>query len=175
MKKLAKMFWVLALGASLPAVGYGEDTLDLAGLKAKCAELTQNSQLKPFKIQVTCRQEIQQWRSAPSAEKPLTNVRTVGGSLRMKNYDVGFVDGAQPITDTAAPCAVVEKWKSVVPAVDLEISCDELTPIENISDYCTPIIEQRIQEDPSIVTEASTGEMYNTCAPASNGRGVVRN
>jgi hypothetical protein len=174
MKNIIGLVGFLALGLSTSVFAEGSDKLDLVGLKAKCAELTQNSQLKPFKIQVTCRQEIQQWRLRGTSEMTLPNSRTVGGSLRMKSYDVAFVNGTQPIVDSTAPCPVLEKWKSIVPAVDLEITCDELNPIESISDYCVPIIEARIQVDQSIVTEVPTGEIYDGCKSGTLGRDVTR-
>lgn len=155
--------------ASMTAFAGGDSAanLDLQGLKDKCVELQGNQQLKPFKAQVTCREIAYIWQKGEVTPLTLKNEREVGGAVRMKNFGVPYQAGPAAIADSSASCEILHKFKRVVPAVDVELSCDELLAIEDLSTFCTPIIDARVAEDPSIVTFEKTSEIYNTCSGLS--------
>jgi hypothetical protein len=144
----------------------GQESAQLTSLKDKCAELTANQQIKPFKIQVTCSETSFVWKPAQPSEFRLPNLREVGASARMKSFEFPFVGGAVQIDDTVANCEVLERHKVTIPAVDVELTCAELEEIQNFTDFCTPIIDERVEQDQGIMLTEKTGEVYNTCSGA---------
>ena len=84
----------------------------------------------------------------------------------MKSFEFPFVGQAVQIDDTVANCEVLERYKVTVPAVDVELTCAELEEIQNFTEFCTPIIDERVEQDQGIMLEEKTGEVYNTCSGA---------
>lgn len=140
-------------------------TLDLAGLKAKCNELQANEQLKPFKAVVSCKQVSTEWRpsAAQAAPVEVANFKEIGASFTLKGYDVPFKSEAIDVGASFASCSVLEQVRKTVPAVDIELSCEALDAVEGIADICGPAIDARVDADPSIVIEELTGETFNSC------------
>jgi len=131
-------------------------------------ELSGNQQIKPFKAVVTCREVSYVWRQAPSKEtQALQNAREVGASIRMKGFETPYSGESVPVSPSQAQCVVMEKWKLSVPAVDTELTCDDLRSIEDITQFCLGQIDQRLQEDSSLMIEEATGERINTCSQSS--------
>lgn len=151
----------LAFGEGQGQQGTG---FDLSSLKDKCAELTANQQIKPPKVQITCSQISHVWKPAKGAQKLLPNIREIGASARMKNFEVPFYGVSHEIEGTTTDCAILERYKESVPAVDIELTCEQLEQIQDLNEYCTPKIEERVQQDPGIVLSEKTGETYNTCS-----------
>jgi hypothetical protein len=163
---LTKILVTGALFLSTAALA-GEQTgtnLNLDELKEKCVELQSNQQLQPFKVQVTCREVSFFWKPAGNAPINLENAREVGGSIRMKTYAVPYEAGTQPIDQSTAQCQLLHKWKRTIPAVDVELNCQELAAITSLSDFCAPIVEARADADDSIAVVEETKDTYNTCS-----------
>jgi hypothetical protein len=171
MKRL--MVILPAVLASSLAFGQGEGQggkLDLSTLKEKCAELTANQQIKPPKVQITCSEISHVWKPAKGSQKLLPNTREVGASARMKNFEVPYFGIASEIEGTTTDCAVLERYKETVPAVDVELTCEQLEQIQDLNEFCTPKIDERVQQDPGIVLSEKTGEIYNTCSGIASGK-----
>ncbi|MBC7658439.1 MAG: hypothetical protein H7249_01895 [Chitinophagaceae bacterium] len=141
-------------------------TLDLNGLKAKCNELLQNSQLKPFKAVVSCSQVTSEWRPA-TAQQPdsldVANTKTIGASFTLKGYEVPFKSEDVAMAPTLASCNLLEQVKKTVPAVDIELECSALDAITTLAQLCEPAIDARLAADPSIETTELTGKTFNSC------------
>ncbi|RYZ60090.1 MAG: hypothetical protein EOP07_01920 [Proteobacteria bacterium] len=170
--KLSKLSsaWIVAIaiasGSTAMAAGAeGSQTLDLAGIKAKCAELLQNEQLKPFKAVVSCKQVVTQWRPAAAQADALqvANFKEVGATFTLKGYEVPFKSEVLDLAPTPASCSTLEQVRLTVPAVDIELACDALESVQNITDICQPAIAARVDADPSIQIEELTGETFNSC------------
>ncbi len=140
--------------------GYG---MTLDELKAKCVELSANQQIKPFKVQVTCSEVSKIWREGQPTQVAVDNSREVGATLRMKGFEVPYSGNTLPAGQTTANCSTLEQFQLTVPAVDIELSCDELTQINNLADFCAPHIDARVQADPGIVLSEPTGAKQNVC------------
>ena len=174
MKKVASVL-VLVLGfgsssASLMAGAVGAGTnagiVDLVGIKAKCNELLQNEQLKPFKALVSCSQVSMEWRpsrSLVSEPVQVANAKSIGASFQMKGYQVPFASENVPVAPALASCTTLEQVKITVPAVDLELECAALDQVQTLTDLCAPAIDARVGADPSIQIEEPTGQTFNTC------------
>ena len=140
--------------------------VDLAELKDKCRQLSDNPQIEPFTVRVTCREKVFTWKEATPAAIELANQREVGASLAMKNFHVAYQGSAQQVPNTQANCTVLEKWERLIQGVDVELSCEQLYEIDDVAAYCAPIIDQRLAEDAGIATETRTSESYDTCRGA---------
>jgi hypothetical protein len=141
-------------------------TVDLSGIKSKCAELLQNEQLKPFKAVVSCKQVVTQWRPAKSQADALqvANFKEVGASFTLKGYEVPFKSEVLDLAPTPASCSTLEQVRLTVPTVDIELSCDALDNVQSIADICEPAIAERVDADPGIQNEELTGETFNSCS-----------
>lgn len=163
MKKLG----LLVSGMLLLGTGaFAEDNATRVGLddlKEKCRELSDNPQIQPFSVRITCRERSHVWVPGQASKLTLANYREVGATLAMKNFNVSYQGGAANIDKTDAACTTLDKWEHTVQAVDVELSCAELYLVEDVSLFCAPVIDQRVQEDPSIVTKVKTDEVYDTC------------
>jgi len=146
---------------------------NLESLKAKCAELSSNQQLKPLKVQVTCRESGFYWKQAEtSAQLQLTGHRELGAAVHMKNFEVPFEGAAVVALTLTATCPIFEKVRYQIAGVDVQLSCEDLNQVESLAAYCTPIIDERRAADPSVVQEEATSETLNPCLKASS---TVRN
>ncbi len=149
------------------AGGESKESIDLQKglmeLKGRCAELTSNAQLKPFKVVVTCRQELTQWRAGGTSMRELPNKLTIGASVRVKNFDLPYHAEDMMADVSQASCKLYEKWQVLIPAVDTEISCADLDAIDSLSQFCAGVIQNRFAEDPSVAVEQALGETYDTC------------
>ena len=165
--KLRSLLPVVLLSSTFAMAGPDQEqkgSQQLEALKDKCADLLANQQIKPFKIQVTCSETSHVWKMAKPGAFGLPNLREVGASARMKNFEFPFVGNQVAAADTTASCHMLERYKITVPAVDVELSCAELDAIDNFTEFCTPIINERVKQDPGIVLAEKTGEIYSTCA-----------
>jgi hypothetical protein len=146
--------------------GATTESLSLEELKAKCTELSSNQQLKPFNAVVTCREVSLEWREM-QMEQPETiaieNAREIGATFRLKGFEVPYGSESVQVEPTVAACTVLEEYEITIPAVDVELSCDALNQVASLAELCTPAIEERIQDDPSIMQEQRTGRTFNTC------------
>ena len=148
------------------ATGSKDQTLDLVGLKSKCAELQQNEQLKPFKAVVSCNQVVTEWRTSTTLQADpvsIKNTRQIGASFTLKGYEVPFEAEVADIAPAFAPCSMMEQVRRTVPAVDIELSCEALAKVQSISEFCGPAINERLQADPSIQIEELTGRTFDSC------------
>lgn len=159
---------ILLLGASASAFAGtpNNGSMTLAGLKAKCVELSANEQLKPFKAIVTCNQVATVWRPGAEAADTIKvqNVKQIGASFSLKGYAVPFQMEAVEVQPSEAACSVLQQFKLTVPAVDIELDCAALAQVETIAALCSPVIEERVTADPTIQIEEPTGETFNTCS-----------
>ncbi|MCX6131312.1 MAG: hypothetical protein NTX25_19910 [Proteobacteria bacterium] len=168
MKKMNCLSTVLFLGFTVSAFGGVNNrntTLNLTALKAKCADLTANEQLKQFKAMVTCKQVLTEWRPSTKTADPIEmqNTKEIGAAFSLKGYTVPFQAEAVEVSPSLAACGAMEQVRVTVPAVDLELTCDALAQVEKLSDLCGPAIEERIKADPSIQVTEATGESFSSC------------
>jgi hypothetical protein len=170
MKKFSLMvIGTMLLGSSAFADGDGA-RLGLDELKAKCRELSDNPQIQPFNVRITCREKAHVWKPGTPSSVTLQNHREVGATLAMKNFNVSYQGGNADIVQTQAACSTLEKWEHTVQAVDVELSCAELYEVADVSAFCAPVIDQRVQEDSSIVTMVKSDQVYDTCRGQSQVR-----
>lgn len=158
---------VLSIVAVLSYSGwaFADDTsmTSLAELKAKCVELNANQQIKPFKIQVTCSQTEYVWKPVSESSVSLPNQLEVGASLRMKNFEVPYAGQLVDTAATQAACPVFQRVKNMVPAVDVELTCDEVNAVTDLATFCGPHIKDRVANDPGIVVSEATDQQYSLC------------
>ncbi len=168
--KILKLGSALALSLCLSASAFAASaqqgqTMDLAGIKAKCSELLQNEQLKPFKAIVSCKQVLTQWRPAAAQADALqvANSKEIGASFNLKGYEVPFKSESMEMPSTPASCTTLEQVRTTIPAVDIELSCAALDSVQSVADICAPAIDERIEADPSIQIVELTGHTFNSC------------
>lgn len=139
--------------------------LDLDGLKAKCAELSADEQLKPFKAVVSCRQTLLEWRPAEKQAAPvmIENVKQVGATLTLKSYSVPFQAEDVEVSPSQASCQLWEQHRITVPAVDIELDCDALAKVSSLTELCSPAIDQHLASDPAIQQIEATGNTFDSC------------
>ena len=139
--------------------------LDLAGLKAKCVELSGNQQLKPFNVVITCSSKTSFWRLVPPGKQNFTmqNYMEYGVSARMKSYQMPAQWISSPIADTQAPCVLLEKWTRTVPALTVELTCDKLLALNSFVDICKPTIDGNLADNPSLAIDQKADEVFNSC------------
>lgn len=169
--KILKLGSALALSFALSpfAIAAGSEqaqSMDLAGIKAKCSELLQNEQLKPFKAVVSCKQVVTQWRPAAAQADALqvANTKEIGASFNLKGYEVPFKSEALEMPSTFAACTTLEQIRLTVPAVDIELTCAALESVQSVADLCAPAIEERLDSDPGIQIVETTGQTFNSCS-----------
>lgn len=169
MRKATGLFLFASLSASPSGFAVSDSskaqTMSLADLKAKCAELSADEQLKPFKALVSCKQTVKEWRPVGQAGESLMieNTKEIGASFSLKGYAVPFQSEEVAMAPAAIACQIYEQVQISVPAVDLDLSCDALTKVDKLSDLCAPAIEERIKADPGIQQIETTGKTFNTC------------
>jgi len=164
MKKFSAMLvGTLLLGTGAFADSDDAKRLGLDELKAKCQELSDNPQIQPFNVRITCREKSHVWKPGEPTAVTLQNYREVGATLAMKNFNVAYQGGNAEIDKSQAACNTLEKWEHIVQAVDVELSCAELYEVTDVTAFCAPVIDQRVQEDSSIVTKIKTNQVYDTC------------
>ena len=160
---------VLCTGLFLAAPVYAGDDEEvpqrgnLEQLKQKCAELQANQQIKPFKVQITCRESGFTWKQGQGAPVSILGHREVGGSVRMKNMEIPYTGREVKVEPTIGSCPTFEKWKYLIAAVDVQLSCEELNKVTSVTEFCLPVIFERVQQDPTIVQQENTGEVLNVC------------
>jgi hypothetical protein len=153
----------------------GSTGMTLGDLKAKCNELQANDQLKPFKAVVSCKKSTTEWRpaaTAPGTTEEIANSGTIGASFTVKGFQVPFKSEAIDVPGQSIGCQTLEQIKKSVAAVDIELSCADLNAVTTIAALCGPAIDARVTADPSIVTEAPTGQVFDTCSGTGTGTGT---
>ena len=169
MKSIGKIIGIcacLASGGAFAAFVENQSTgLDLAGLKAKCVELSGNQQLKPFNAVITCSSKTAFWRLVPSGKNMFTmkNYMEYVVSAKMKSYSMPAQTISSPIADTSAPCVILEKWTRTVPAITVELSCDKLMSIQSFVDVCKPTLDRNLADNPSLAIDEKADEVFNSC------------
>lgn len=140
--------------------------VNLEDLRAKCAELSANDQLKPIKATVTCNELSSVWVAGQSKPAQLENSRNVGARVIMKGFEVQqrFYPAQQEATQIA--CQQFVKVERKVDNIDVEMACAELNAIQDLGEFCKPVIEARVGEDPSLRTERQTDEVLSVCPTA---------
>ena len=164
------IFSCISLGARADFVGNVGTDLDLAGLKAKCAELSGNQQLKPFNAVISCSSKTTFWKVVTFDKNPkfkMKNTHEYGVAARMKGYQMPYQVIPTPIGPTEAPCVVLEKWTATVPAIEVELSCDKLSKLESFVDVCQPLIEKNRKENPSLSIMEKGAQVFNSCEHTS--------
>jgi hypothetical protein len=149
------------------AGGAPGQALDLDGLKAKCAELTGNEQLKPFAAVISCSSRETFWKE--SAERPpfqLNNSLEYGISVKMKGLQMPFTTVADTTTPTEGTCTVFEKWSRTIPDIETKKTCAEIMAVNDLTELCKPFLAASVTENPSLLMEEKTGELFNSCRDA---------
>lgn len=142
--------------------------VSLADLQAKCADLSANPQLKPIKVQVTCNELSYVWKAGQAKPSQLANQRNIGAMVQMKGFQVPHDFFSADAAPTPISCATFVKYERKVQNIDVELTCAELARITDLGVYCLPIIEDRIADDPELVTETPTQEVTHLCPTTSS-------
>jgi hypothetical protein len=153
--------------------GNGSQTLDLGWLKAKCAELTGNEQLKPFAVTITCSSKSTYWKEA--AERPIfrvPNTLEYGISAKMKGYQLPFRTLSDSVAPSQGACIIMEKWTRTVPEIETKKTCEEIMAVNSLLDLCKPFIEESLANNPSLALDEKTNERFNSCG--ANATGLIR-
>lgn len=140
--------------------------VSLDELRAKCAELTRNDQLKPIKATITCNQLQYEWVSANPSSATLPNTLNVGAAVRMKGFEVAHQFYPQDSSPTQIECQQFKKVEKKVDNIDVEIMCGELEAIQDLATYCKPIIADRVAQDPALLVVRDTAETQSLCPSA---------
>lgn len=157
---LGSMFF----GTAALADGGGEPTnVSLVDLQQKCADLQADPQTKPIKVKVTCNELSFIWKAGDATPSTLANQRNIGAMVMMKSFQVAHDFFPADAVDTAVSCSTFVKYEHKVQNVDVELSCAEIAQVQDLGAYCLPIIEQRITDDPALVTELPTREVVSLC------------
>lgn len=109
----------LLFGSSAFADSDDATRVGLDDLKAKCRELTDNPQIQPFNVRITCREKSHAWKPGTPSQVTLQNNREVGATLAMKNFNASYQGGNAAIAQSQAACATLEQWEHIVQAVDV--------------------------------------------------------
>ncbi len=157
-----------SLSISALAAAPQNGSLTLAGLKAKCVELSGNEQLKPFKALVSCQQYSTEWRVSVQKADPivLKNATKIGASFALKGYSVPFRAEEVLAPSTEVGCQQLDQYGLTVPSVDIELDCAALSTVDSLAAFCGPLIEERLKADPSLQIEEATGMSLNSCQGA---------
>ena len=141
----------------------GTTQLSMDQLKEKCRELTSNRQLKPFKVRVTCNEHAYVWELGPNVEKIVPNRREISFGANVKSFNVPFDAVAAATPDTRYECPTLLEYKTTVPNIDFELTCNELDQIQDFSAECQNRIEQRLGQDPNLQLKEPTGRAMEVC------------
>jgi hypothetical protein len=161
---LASMFLVSAGAAFAGNNDSGApSTVSLDDLKAKCKELTDNPQLKPIQVKITCNELSYYWVAGPAKAATLPNLRNVGAVVQMKGYEVPHAFFPVNTDATAMQCQTFVKNQRQVANVDVEIGCQDLASITDLGAYCAPILDARVAQDSSLVTVTPTSDVQSFC------------
>ncbi len=159
----------LLVGTTALADGGGEVTnVSLVDLQTKCADLQADPQTKPIKVKVTCNELSYIWKAGEAKPSQLANQRNIGAMVMMKSFQVPHDFFPADAAQTPISCSSFVKYEHKVQNVDLELTCAEIAQVTDLGTYCLPIIEQRIADDPALVTELPTQDVITLC-PSSGG------
>ena len=137
--------------------------VSLDDLKAKCKELTSNPQIKPVKVRITCNEVSHFWEQGENTQGLLPNDRRVASLVQMKGFQVPPTYFTFTQEDSPIACPVYVKMERVVSNVDIELSCPELLEVDDLGNFCAPILDDRVAQDPGLVTVAPTKETATFC------------
>ena len=142
-------------------------TISLDNLKAKCSEIAANPQMKPVSVNVVCEENQLYWTpGAESKPKELPNSKSVSVSLGMKTFQSTPVSFSYTAQGTPYSCpSFVQVERHLGPA-NVTLDCQQILQIQNLGDYCAPIVEQRAQQDASLVSERQLPNQISFCPTA---------
>lgn len=150
--------------------GAPSSSITFEDLKAKCAELQSNPQMKTIKVEVTCDELSYYWAGGKPTSGLLKNQRSIGASLRMKTFEVDHHNFPVNTPDTNIQCQTFQKIERKVHGVKTELTCDDIQAVNDLATFCEPLVSQRASQDPGAVEERATDEVINLC-PQANGAG----
>jgi hypothetical protein len=155
------------LGATSALAGAGRDQLSLRAsftdLRTKCAEFVANPQMKPVTAKLHCSQQEFVWRAEDPGQASLKNFRQVGAQLDLKTESSPLEFQGVSIEDTAVGCPTFTKFRRVVPAIEVELSCQDFLNLNDLHSFCYSEVSRRIEQDPGIVEESPTQETLSFC------------
>lgn len=155
------------LGATSAVAGGGRDNLSLQAsftdLRTKCAEFVANPQMKPVTAKLHCSQQEFVWKSADPGQASLKNFRQIGAQLDLKTESSPLEFQGANIEDTGFACPTFTKVRRVVPAIEVELSCQDFLNIGDLHSFCSSEISRRVEQDPGIVEESPTQETLSFC------------
>lgn len=157
------ILFVAASAAFGSSSGSPIQDVSLDDLKAKCKELTSNPQIKPVKVRVTCSDLSHFWQAGENAQGLLSNDRKTGALVQMKGFQVPHTLFSIPVEDSPVACPTYVKMERTVSNVDVELSCPELLEIDDLGNFCAPIVDDRAAQDPGLVTVTPTKEVLTFC------------
>lgn len=138
-------------------------SVSLDDLRAKCSEFTSNPQMKQVNVRLICGERSSYWAPHKPSSGLLKNTRNLSVGLKMKNYEVSDLSFPAHISDTNVQCQQFIKMERKVHGIEVDLSCEQLLTIDDLSGYCDPIVQDRIAKDPTLVDETPTAEVLNFC------------
>ena len=166
------MFRILApslvlLGATSAIAGGGRDQLSLQSsftdLRTKCAEFVANPQMKPVTAKLHCSQQEFVWKAADPGQGSLKNYRQIGAQLDLKTESSPLEFQGSNVEDTSFACPTFTKVRRVVPAIEIELSCQDFLNLNDLHAFCASEVSRRIEQDPGMVEESLTQETLSFC------------
>lgn len=138
-------------------------SVSLDDLRAKCSEFTSNPQMKQVNVRLICGENSNYWTPHKPTSGVLKNSRSLSIGLRMKNYEVSDLAFPANIADTTVQCQQFIKMERKVHGIEVDLSCEQLLTIEDLSSYCDPIVKDRVAKDPTLIELTPTSEILNFC------------
>ena len=140
-----------------------QTNISLQDLKAKCADLLANPQIKPVTVKISCNEQSTYWTPGPNKGANLPNTKQVGASVQMKGFVVPNAFFPIQANSTPIQCQTFVEMRRTVHNVDTELSCSDIAAINDLGSFCAPLVDSRVAQDPSLVEEAPTGRQQNLC------------
>jgi len=140
-----------------------QTSISLDDLKAKCADLLANPQIKPVSVKITCNAQSTYWVPGQAKNALLPNSKQVGGSLQMKGFVVPNAFFPIQTNNTPIQCQTYVKMQRTVHNVDTDLTCDQIAQVSDLGGFCDNLVTARVAQDPSLVEEHPTNEVRNFC------------
>ena len=149
--------------ANNAGVAGSQQSVSLDDLKAKCADLLANPQIKPVTVKISCNESSTYWAPGQAKAAQLPNTEQVGASVQMKGFVVPNQFFPIQTNNTPIQCQTFVKMQRTVHNVDTELSCSDIASITDLGAYCVNVLTTRVGSDPSLVEEHPTNESRNLC------------
>jgi hypothetical protein len=133
---------------------------------AACKNPSQfHNQIKPAKIQISCKDVQYKWAQDTGTMQPLDTSRTMTIQLNSDKYTSNAELAALPIDPQMVGCPA---FKQVIDTVETvrDVTCDDLENFQGTAaQFCEQTIGMLVQQNSQAINRTETGRTFNMCLP----------